>query len=172
MNEENILIIGDDLAGQPNVNPSTPAQKPDTTANEGSWLAGRKDHLAETFLEKHKAEFQEHEQREWEKMKCADRFRALKDEITSRRLWLDNLRNDLAEYQAADVPGEIFKNMQRTGRPLLEIAQSSLFPAVVLIKEHGKKILHLAEKELADLEKKFNAFKDEKREALAELGLI
>src|ERR1700722_10996509 len=110
MNEENIMIIGDDLAIQPATQPASP-KEPDPAANEGTWLAGRKSHFTETFLQKHQSEFQDYERREREKMSCADRFRELETELTARRQWLASLRADLAEFQAADIPAEILKNM-------------------------------------------------------------
>ena len=169
MNEENILIIGDDL--EQDTNQPARAAGGNSPADDGSWLAGRKNVFAENFLEKHRSEFEDYQRMEREKISCAERFRALDAEITARRQWLESLQAEIATYQTVDIAADIFKNMQLTGQPLLEIAENPLFSAAVLIKEHGKRILHLAEKDVAELQTKFDAFKSEKREVLKELKL-
>lgn len=169
MNEENILIMGDDLAIRPINNQPSPASEQSQATGEGSWLADRKSALAETFLQKHQSEFRDYEQREREKMTCAEHFRAQDAELTARRQWLETLRNDIAAYQTLDLAAVIYQNMRTTGRSLSDIAQDPQFSAAVLIKEHGRKILQLAEKEISDVEARFETFKSEKRETLKEL---
>jgi hypothetical protein len=171
MNDENILIIGDDSAFEPNLPPAAPAPEKIPTTDE-SWLGTRKNALAENFLEQHKAEFQDFERREREKLTCAERFHALETELANRRLWLETLEKEIAAYREVDLAADILKNMELTGRPLLEIAQNPLFPAAALIKEHGKKLLQLAENQVAGLQNQFDTFQSEKREMLIELGLI
>lgn len=165
MNDENILIIGDDLAIEEPTNSITPA-------DDQSWLGNRENALAGHFLEKHKTEFQDFQRVEREKLLCSEQFRAFETELASRRQWLDNLQNEIAEYQAIDLAADLFKNMELTGRPLLEIAQNPLFGGAALIQQHGKKILQLAENHMAGLQNKFDAFKSEQRETLRELKLI
>jgi hypothetical protein len=169
MNDENILIIGDDGAGEP-INSSNAAPEK-TSAGDESWLGGRTDAVAENFLRKHKTEFQEFERREREKLACAEQYRALEAEIINRRQWLEGLKSDISAYHNIDLATDLYKNMQLTGRPLLEIAQNPLFAAAALIKEHGKSVLKLAEKDLGDLEEKFETFKAEKGEILKELAV-
>jgi hypothetical protein len=170
MNEENILIIGDDVASTQTTKP-TPALEQIQTPAEGSWLADRKNALAESFLQKHQSEFQDFEQHERKKMACAEHFRTLDAELTTRRQWLETLRNDIAEYQTLDLATVVYQNMRTTGRSLSDITRDPQFSAAVLIKEHGTKILQLAEKEISDLETRFETFKAEKQEELKELGL-
>src|SRR5579863_595550 len=122
MNNEDNIIIGDDLAAAETINHPA-AAKPDQTAHEGSWLAGRMNALAETFLQQHQSEFHDFEQREREKTTCAERFHALESEINSRRQWLETLRHDVAQYQNLDLATVIFQNLQTTGRSLSNIAQ-------------------------------------------------
>jgi hypothetical protein len=169
MNDENILILGDD-SHQP-LTPSTPTPDKILTADE-SWLGSRKNVLAENFLEQHKAEFQDFERHEREKLACAEQFRALETEITRRRQWLEALQTEIAACHDVDIAADILKNMELTGHPLLEIAQNPLFSAAALIKEHGKKLLQLAQNQAAALQKQFDTFKSEKRDALKELGLV
>lgn len=172
MNEENMLIIGDDLAAQPTIDQAIPVPNAPPGDGDGSWLAGRTNALAEKFLQEHQAEFQDYERRERGKTACAGQFHALQAELAARRQWLENLQKDIAEYQALDLGAEIFLNMKRTGRPLPDVAQSQLFSAVALVKQHGKKLLQLAEQETADLQEKFDAFKSANKETLKELGLV
>ena len=47
MNEENILIIGDDLAAQSTIDQPLPVPKAQPMAGDGSWLSGRTNALAE-----------------------------------------------------------------------------------------------------------------------------
>ena len=175
-NEQNILIIGDDLPvaasrqSAANQHPASIAT-PDQTAHEGSWLAGRTNALAETFLQQHQSEFHDFEQREREKTACAERFQSLETEINSRRQWLETLRHDIAEYQTLDLATVIFKNLRTTGRSLPNIAQDPQLSGAFLIQQHGPKILQLAEKEVADLQAGFNEFKSEKQEMLRDLGI-
>ncbi len=169
MNEENILIIGDDVATPQTTN--QPAPVPAQTPAEGSWLADRKSALTESFLQKHQSEFQDFEQREREKMTCAEHFRTMDAELATRRQWLETLRNDIAEYQTLDLATVVYQNMRTTGRSLSDITRDPQFSAAILIKEHGTKILQLAEKEISDLETRFETFKAEKQEELKELGL-
>jgi hypothetical protein len=169
MNDENILIIGDDGAGEQNINESNPSVE---TTTDASRPVGRDDAFAENFLQAHKTEFREFERREREKLACAEQFRTLETEITNRRQWLEGLQSDLAAYENIDLATDLYKNMQLTGRPLLDIAQSPLFSAAAIIKENGKHVLHLAEKDLADLEKKFEVLKEKKEEVLRELKLV
>jgi len=170
MNEENILIIGDDLATE-QTNQPVPASSA-APANDPSWLGTRKNVVAENFLEKHKTQFQDFERVEREKIACFEQFHALERETTARRQWFDTLQKDLAEYQSADLAAGIFNNMERTGRPLLDIVQNPLFSAAALIQQHGQTILRLAESHLAALQNKFDTFKSEKQEMLKELGLV
>jgi hypothetical protein len=171
MNDENILIIGDDSATEQPVNPPTPAPDKILSGDE-SWLDSRKNALAENFLEMHRAEFQDFERQEREKRACAERFQALQNEIASRRQWLESLQNEIAACHDVDIAADILKNMELTGRPLLEIAQNPLFSAATLIQAHGKKLLQLAENQAADLQKQFDTFKSGKRDTLQELGLV
>ena len=171
MNDENILIIGDDSVAEQPVNPPAPAPDKILTGDE-SWLGSRKSALAENFLEQHKAEFQDFERHEREKMACAEQFRALETEIAHRRQWLESLQQEIAACGDVDLAADILKNMERTGRPLLEIAQNPLFSAAALIQKHGKELLQLAGCQASDLQKQFDAFKSEKRDALTELGLV
>jgi hypothetical protein len=167
MNDENILIIGDDR------HEPLPTTAPADLSNTGqSWLAGRANIFAGSFLQKHDAEFQDFERTERDKMACTEQFHALKAEITSRQQRLKNLRTEIAAYQAIDISADLFKNMQLSGKPLLEIAQNPLFAAAMLIKQHGGRILKLAENDLADLQNKFDTFKSEKREVLQSLDLV
>jgi hypothetical protein len=170
MNDENILILGDDSAAEQPVDPPMPASD-NILTGDGSWLGSRKNALAENFLEQHKSEFQDFERHECEKMACAERFRSWETEIANRRQWLESLQQEIAAYRDVDIAADILKNMERTGRPLLEIAQNPLFSAATLIQKHGKELLQLAERQAADLQKQFDAFKSEKREILNELGL-
>jgi hypothetical protein len=170
MNEENILIIGDDLATEPtNQSASAASTAP---ANDPGWLGDRQNTFAENFLEKNKTQFQDFERVEREKIACFEQFHTLERETAARRQWFETLQKDIAEYQAADLAAEIFKNMERSGRPLLDIAQSPLISALALIQQHGQTILRLAESHLAALQNKFDAFKSEKQELLKELGLV
>ncbi len=171
MNEENILIIGDDFASTQTTNQPAPVSEQTQTVADGSWLADRKSALAESFLQKHQSEFQDFEQHERKKMACAEHFRTLDAELTTRRQWLETLRNDIAEYQTLDLATVVYQNMRTTGRSLSDITRDPQFSAAVLIKEHGTKILQLAEKEISDLETRFETFKSEKQEELKELGL-
>jgi hypothetical protein len=171
MNEEHILIMGDDLALQPINNQSSPASEQTQASGDGSWLADRKSVLAESFLQKHQSEFHDFEQREREKMACAEHFRTMDADLTARRQWLETLRNDISEYRTLDLATVIYQNMRTTDRSLSDITRDPQFSAAVLIKEHGGKILQLAEKEISDLEAQFETFKSEKLEELKELGL-
>jgi hypothetical protein len=171
MNDENILIIGDDSAAEETIHSPVPVPDKILTSDE-TWLSSRKNALAENFLEKHKAEFQDFERQEREKLACAERFHALETEIANRRLWLEALQKEIAACRDVDLAADILKNMELTGRPLLEIAQNPLFSAAALIKEHGKKLLQLAENQAADLQTQCDAFKSEKRDTLKELGLV
>ena len=171
MNEEHILIMGDDLAIQPINNQSSPASEQTQAGGDGSWLSDRKSALAESFLQKHQSEFRDFEQREREKMTCAETFRTLDAELTARRQWLETLRNDISEYQTLDLATVVYQNMRTTGRSLSDITRDPQFSAAILIKEHGTKILQLAEKELSDLESRFETLKSDKQEELKELGL-
>ncbi len=170
MNDDNILIIADDGAAETST-PPPPAPEKIATSDE-SWLGNRQNAFAENFLEKHKAEFQDFERIEREKIACFEQFHALEREIAGRRQWLENLQKDIAGYQDVDIAADLFKNMQMTGRPLLEIARDPLFVGVALIQKHGKKILQLAEADATVLQDKFDTFKSEKRELLKELELI
>jgi len=170
MNEDNILIIADDGAIQTSNPPSSTPEK--TVASDESWLGSRQNAFAENFLEKHKTEFQDFERIEREKIACFEQFHALEREIAARRQWLENLQQDIAAYQDVDIAADLFKNMQTTGRPLLELARNPIFAGVALIQKHGKEILQLAEAGANDLQNKFDAFKSEKRELLKELELI
>ena len=169
MNEENILILGDDLATEEPTN-STAVEK--TSPDDQSWLGGRQNAFSENFLAQHKAEFEDFQRREREKLACAEKCRALETELAGRRQWFESLQSDIAEYQAVDLAADIFKNMELTGRPLLEIAQNPLFSGAALIQQHGKRILQLAESHVTGLQNKFDAFKSEKQETLRELKLI
>ena len=171
MNDDNILIIADDGANNQTSTPPLPTPEK-TATNDDSWLGSRQNAFAENFLEKHKTEFQDFERIEREKIACFERFHALEREIAGRRQWLENLQKDIAGCQDEDIAADLFKNMQTTGRPLLEIAQNPLFVGVALIQKHGKKILQLAEADANELQNKFDAFKSEKREVLKELELI
>jgi hypothetical protein len=171
MNDENILLIGDDSAAEQPVNPPVPAADKILTGDE-SWLDSRKNALAENFLEQHKAEFQDFERREREKMACAERFHALETEIIGRRRCLEALHTEIVACRDVDIATDLLKNMELTGRPLLEIAQNPLFSAAALIQEHGKKLLQLAESRIAALQKQFDAFKSEKSGTLKELRLV
>jgi hypothetical protein len=142
MNEENILIIGDDLAVEEPTH-STAAGK--IATDDQSWLGSRGNAFAGNFLEKHNAEFQDFQRLEREKAACAEQFRALETELAGRRQWLESLQSDVADYRAIDLAADIFKNMELTGRPLLEIAQNPLLSGGALIQQHGKGILQLAE---------------------------
>ena|ERR1700733_9270535 len=171
MNDENILIIGDDSTPEQPINPPTPS--PDKIlSDDESWLGSRKNALAENFLEQHRAEFQDFERHEREKLACAERFQALETEITRRRQWLEALQQEVAACRDVDLATDILKNMELTGRPLLEIAQNPLFSAAALIQEHGEKLLQLAESQAVGLQKQFDTFKAEKRDTLKELGLV
>ncbi len=170
MNEDHLLIIGDDTTSAEPITSTSPAAGK-ARAGDGSWLDSRNDALAGGFLRQHATEFQDYERHEREKLACAERFHALESEITSRRRSLEGLQQDIADFEHLDLATDIFKNMQLTGRPLLDIAQNPLFAAAALIKEHGKRILHLAEKDVAELQNKFEAFKTEKGEALKEPGV-
>ena len=161
MNDENILLIGDDPAAEQPINPPAPAPDKILTGDE-SWLDSRKNALAENFLEQHKAEFQDFERHEREKLACAERFHALETEIAGRRQWLEALHAEIVACRDVDIATDLLKNMELTGRPLLEIAQNPLFSAAALIQEHGKKLLQLAESRIAALQKQFDAFKSEK----------
>jgi hypothetical protein len=90
----------------------------------------------------------------------------------NRRQWLEALQKEIAACRDVDIPTDILKNMELSGRPLLEIAQNPLFSAAILIQAHGKKLHQLAESQAAGLQKQFDAFKSEKRETLKELGLV
>ncbi len=169
MNEENILIIGDDIAIEESTNPPVSEK---TSPGDQSWLGSRQSAFAENFLGKHQAEFQDFQRREREKLACAEQFNALEAELASRRQWFENFQSDVAEYQVIDLAADIFKSMELTGGPLLEIAQNPLFSGAALIQQHGKRILQLAENHVAGLQNKFEAFKSEKRETLRELKLI
>lgn len=171
MNEDNILIIGDDTTGAEPITPTSPAAGK-TGTGDGSWLGGRSDALAEGFLHQHATEFQDYERREREKRAAAEQFRALESEIASRHQWLEGLQQDIADYEHLDLAADLYKNMQLTGRPLLDIAQNPLFAAAALIKEHGKTVLRLAEKDVAELQNKFTTFKTEQHQLLKELGLV
>jgi hypothetical protein len=170
LNDDNILIMADDGATETSTPPSPTPEK--ATTNDESWLSGRQNAFAENFLEKHKTEFQDFERIEHEKIACFEQFHALEHEIAARRQWLENLQKDIAGYQDVDLAADLFKNMQMTGRPLLEIAQNPVFVGVALIQKHGKKILQLAEADAAILQNKFDTFKSEKRELLKELELV
>jgi hypothetical protein len=171
MNDENILIIGDDSAAEQPVNPPVAAAANILTGDD-SWLGSRENTLAENFLEKHRTEFQDFERQEREKMACTERFHAWETEIANRRQWLEALQKEIAACRDVDIATDILKNMELSGRPLLEITQNPLFSAAALIQEHGKKLLQLAESQAAVLQKQFDAFKSEKRETLKELGLV
>ena len=167
MNDENILIIGDDGAGAETANLSVPEKN---LAADAGWPGGRNDAAAEHFLKKHAAEFRDFEREEREKLARAEQCRAMEMELANRRQWVEGLRNDLAAYRHVDLAADLYKNMQLTGRPLLEIAQSPLFAAAAMIQEHGQGVLKLAEKDLEDLQEKFEVFKAEKGERLKELN--
>jgi hypothetical protein len=169
MNEENILIIGDDLAVEAPAN-STASEK--TSLDDQSWLGSRQNAFSENFLAQHQAEFEDFQRREREKLACTEQFRSLEAELVSRRQWFESLQSDIAEYQAVDLAADIFKNMELTGRLLLEIAQNPLFSGAALIQQYGKRILQLAENHVAGLQNKFDAFKSEKQATLRELKLI
>jgi hypothetical protein len=169
MNDENILIIGDDVAPGEPINSAIPEH---ASPDDQSWLGNRPDAFARDFLGKHDAEFQAFQRLEREKLTCAEQFHALESELAARRQWLENLRSDIAAYEAIDLAADIFKNMELTGRPLLEIAQNPLFAGAALIQRHGKRILQLAENRAAELQNKFDGFKKEKREMLKEIKLI
>jgi hypothetical protein len=158
MNDDNILIIGDDGAGEPNINEPNPGPEKVLTA-DASWLGSRNDVVAENFLQKHKTEFQDFERQEREKLACAERFHTLKTEIANRQQWLEGLQTEIALHQNIDLAMDLYKNMQLTGRPLLDIAQSPLFAAAALIQKHGNAVVQLAEKDLAELQDKFDALK-------------
>jgi hypothetical protein len=171
MNDENILLIGDDSAAEQPINPPAPAADKILTGDDG-WPGSRKNVLAESFLEKHRAEFEHFEQQEREKMACAEQFRALETEIANRRQWLEALQKEIIACRDVDIATDILKNMELSGRPLLEIAQNPLFSAAALIQQHGKKLLQLAESQAAVRQKQFDTFKSEKSDTLKELGLV
>jgi hypothetical protein len=171
MNDENILLLGDDSPTVEPTNPPVSAPR-NLLTGDGSWLDSRKNALAENFLEKHKTQFHDFERQEREKMACAEQFHALGTEINGRRQWLEALQTEIAACGDVDIPTDILKNMQLTGRPLLEIAQNPLFSGAALVQQHGKKLLQLAESQAAALQKQFDAFKSEKSDTLKALGLI
>jgi hypothetical protein len=105
-------------------------------------------------------------------MACAERFRVWETEIAARRQWLEALQKEIATCRDVDIATDLLKNMELTGRPLLEIAQNPLFSAAALIQEHGKKLLQLAESHADGLQNQFDAFKSEKRDTLEKLGLV
>jgi hypothetical protein len=161
MNDENILLLGDDSAAEQPVTPPIPATNL-IPASDESWLGSRKNALAENFLEQHKAEFQDFERHEREKLACAEQFHALETEITRRQQWLEALRAEIVACRDVDIAADLLKNMELSGRPLLEIAQNPLFSAATLIQKHGKELLQLAEIRTTDLQKQFDTFKSEK----------
>lgn len=168
MNEENLTIIGDDIAVEEQMNPSAVTETPVLATHDG-WPASRKNALAETFLRTHKAEFENFERLEIEKQARAEQFRALETELARRRQWLETLREDIATYEEVDIAADIYANMGRTGQSLLDIARNPLFSAAAIIREHGGKIISLAEADLAGLQKNFDAFKGEKNGLLENL---
>ncbi|MGH7943228.1 MAG: hypothetical protein ACREE6_09200 [Limisphaerales bacterium] len=127
---------------------------------------------AEEFLQQHGKEFDSFRERRRRVAAAGGKFHQLKIRIEEERIRLQTLEVQTTAYSSLNFADEIFRNLEATGKPLLELAKNPIFAAAVLLKEHGPAILALEKNKIAALEKELADHISSEREFLKELGAI
>jgi hypothetical protein len=144
-------------------------------ANSPDWFAQQGKKIYEFFARDpaHKQEFETWQMRQVGVARISGDFNTFTENLNSGRAYLAGLASQIRTAVDCDLPKTIFNFVKANGiMNLPVIASDRLVSSVAILKEHGPKVLELAEAEQLALEKKFEAFKYENKAVLKDLGLI